>query len=232
VHVSSWTVYGIGLGVPADETFPLSPFPDPYPVTKAEGDRLVQRIAQQDGLPAVIIRPGTFFGPGDQLHYGRIADRLGSGRGVIVGSGRNALPIVYVTDVVQGLLLALDHERAVGQAYNISNDRPFSQRQFFEAIAGELGAKPPRLHIPYFALYAAGSAAEALARATKSRRPPLLTRLGVNLFGTDNRHAIDKARSELGYTPKVPLAEGVKLAAEWYRSKATPAGLSAAPATR
>jgi nucleoside-diphosphate-sugar epimerase len=232
VHVSSWTVYGIGLGRPADETFPLAPFPDPYPVTKAEADRLVQRMAQQNGLPVVIIRPGTFFGPGDQLHYGRIADRLGSGRGVIVGSGRNALPIVYVTDVVQGLLLALDHERAVGQAYNISNDRPFSQRQFFEAIAGELGAKPPRLHIPYFALYAAGSAAEALARATKSRRPPLLTRLGVNLFGTDNRHAIDKARSELGYTPKVPLAEGVKLAAEWYRSKATPAGLSAAPATR
>ncbi|MGH3404920.1 MAG: NAD-dependent epimerase/dehydratase family protein [Streptosporangiaceae bacterium] len=77
-------------------------------------------------LPAVIIRPGTFFGPGDRLHFGRMADRLRAGRGVIVGGGDNALPFVYFTDVVQGLLLALGHEHAVGQAYNIANDRPLT----------------------------------------------------------------------------------------------------------
>jgi nucleoside-diphosphate-sugar epimerase len=42
------------------------------------------------------------------------------------------------------------------------------------------------------------------------------TRLGVKLFGTDNRHAIDKARRELGYTPRVSLREGVRRAAAWY----------------
>jgi nucleoside-diphosphate-sugar epimerase len=231
VHVSSWTVYGMGLGRPADETFPLEPLSDPYPVSKAEADKLVQRMVAQNGLPAVIIRPGTIFGPGDQVNYGRIADRLGAGRGIIIGSGDNALPMVYVTDVARGLLLALDNERAVGQAYNITNDRPFTQHRFFEAIADELGVRSPRLHVPYVALYAAASAAEFLAKATRSGQPPPLTRLGVMLFGTENRHPIEKARGELGYAPEVPLAEGIRLAAEWYRSSASRTGLSAAPAT-
>src|SRR3984893_3850630 len=112
VHVSSWTVYGMALGRPADEGFPLRPFCEPYAATKAEGDMVVQRMIREDQLPAVILRPGTFFGPGDQLHFGRMADRLIAGRGVVVGSGENALPFVYVSDVVQGLLLALESEHA------------------------------------------------------------------------------------------------------------------------
>ena len=126
VHVSSWTVYGMALGRPADEDFPLRPFGEPYARTKAAGDLAVQRMIADDGLAAVIVRPGTFFGPGDRLHFGRIADRLRAGKGVIVGSGDNALPFVYVTDVVKGLLLALDRERALGQAYNITSDRPLT----------------------------------------------------------------------------------------------------------
>ena len=223
VHVSSWTVYGMALGNPTDEDFPLKPFREPYAVTKAEGDKLVQRMVVEEHLPAVIIRPGTFFGPGDQLHFGRMADRLRAGKGIIVGSGGNALPFVYVTDVLQGLLLALEHERAVGQAYNITNDRPLTQQEFLQAIAQAIGAKPPRLHLPYRLLYAAGYAAERLATLTHSRRRPPITRLGVAFFGTDNRHAIDKARRELGYRPRVALHEGVRLAAAWYRKQSRPA---------
>jgi nucleoside-diphosphate-sugar epimerase len=204
--------------VPVHEDFPLRPFREPYAITKAAGDVAVQRMIAEDGLPAVIIRPGTFFGPGDRLHFGRLADRLRTARGVIVGSGGNALPFVYVTDVVQGLLLALDRERALGQAYNITNDRPLTQQQMLHAIAHEIGAAPPRVHIPYPALYAAGYAAERIAALTRSTRQPPVTRLGVKLFGTDNRHAIDKARRELGYRPWVALREGVSLAASWYRA--------------
>jgi nucleoside-diphosphate-sugar epimerase len=219
VHVSSWTVYGMARGQPVHEEFPLKPVREPYAITKAAGDVAVQRMVAEDRLAAVIVRPGTFFGPGDRLHFGRIADRLDAGRGVIVGSGDNALPFVFVTDVVQGLLLALDHEGAVGRAYNITNDRPLTQKQFLGAIARAIGARPPRLHVPYRALYAAGWAAETRATLTRSPRQPIVTRLGVKLFGTDNRHAIDRARRELGFTPQVGLDEGVRLAADWYRGQ-------------
>lgn len=219
VHVSSWTVYGMALGIPAREDFLLTPFREPYAITKTAGDAVVQRMIVEERLPAVIIRPGTFFGPGDRLHFQRMADRVAAGRAVIVGRGDNALPFVYVTDVVQGLVRALAHPDAIGQAYNITHDRPLSQQGFLEAIAAELEVRPPRVHVPYRALYAAGHAAEQVATVTRSSRQPIITRLGVKLFGTDNRHSIDKARRELGYEPQVDVREGVRRTAVWYRQQ-------------
>jgi nucleoside-diphosphate-sugar epimerase len=231
VHMSSSSVYGIALGRPADESFPLAPFGDPYPVTKAAGDRLVQRMIDAEHLPAVIIRPDQIFGPGDELHFGHMADRLRAGRGILVGSGDNAIPLVYVTDVVRALLLALDHDRAPGQAYNITNDRPLTQKQLLSAIAEEIGASPPRIRVPYRALYAAGYLAERVATATPSVTRPPITRLGVAFFGADNRYSIGKARRELGYAPHVDLRDGIRLTAQWYLRRDR-SGLAPAPAAR
>jgi nucleoside-diphosphate-sugar epimerase len=218
------------LGAPVREDFELRPMPEPYAMTKAEGDRAVQRMIADDHLPAVIIRPGTIFGPGDRLNFGRMAERLRSPRSIIVGPGDNALPFVYVTDVVHGLLLALDNDRAAGQAYNISNDSQLTQEQLLGAIADDIGANRPRLHVPYRALYAAACVAERLVRPSSGGREPVVTRHGVNLFGTDNRHSIEKARRELGYSPQVTVRDGLRLAAEWYlkRAEADPATASAA----
>ena len=216
VHMSSSSVYGMALGRPANERFELRPFRDPYPLTKAAGDRAVQHMIVAERLPAVIVRPDQIFGPGDHLHFGRMADRVRAGKGIIVGKGDNALPLVYVDDAIQGLLLALDHDRAVGGAYNITNDGPLTQAQLLRAIAREVGARPPRLHLPYRALYAAGYLAERVAALAPSSRRPPVTRLGVAFAGTDNRYAIDKARRELGYAPRVDLDEGVRITARWY----------------
>lgn len=219
VHMSSSSVYGMALGRPADEAFPLAPFPDPYPVTKAVGDLLVQRMIREHGLPAVILRPDQIFGPGDQLHFGHMADRLRAGRGVIVGRGDNVYPLVYVTDAVRAVLLALDHPDAAGQAFNVTTDRPLTQQQYFEAIASETGAPAPRVHLPYRVLYAASYLAECLATLTRSRFSPPVTRFGIAFFGTDSRHATGKASRELGFTAGVDLRDGVRLTAAWYRER-------------
>jgi nucleoside-diphosphate-sugar epimerase len=216
VHVSSWTAYGMNLRRTVAEDSPLTPPHEPYAASKAEADAMVQDLTGK-GLPAVIVRPGTIFGPGDRLNFGRIADGIRNGRWLIVGSGGNALPLVFVTDVVEGLLRVLRADRAVGQAYNITNDRPLTQREAWELVAESLGASPPRRHVPYGALLGVAYAAEQAARLTGARQP-LITRHGVMLFGGDNRHSIDKARRELGYEPQVPLREGLRLTADWYRT--------------
>jgi nucleoside-diphosphate-sugar epimerase len=231
-HVSSWTIYGVARGWTLGEEVAAAPGDDPYWITKAQGDLLVQRMIVRDRLPAAILRPGTIFGVGDRLNFGRIADRIRAGKAIIIGSGRNALPLVYVTDVVQGLLLCADDDQAAGQTFNITNDEPLTQREFLHAIAHGIGATPPSVHVPYHALYAASYAAERVAAATRSQRPPLVTRHGVALFGTDNRHAIDKARRDLGYRPRVGLHEGVRLAASWYRTQIQPTAPLIAPGRR
>ena len=216
VHVSSWTIYGMDRGWPLTEDVLPAPRNDPYWMTKAQGDLLVQRMIAEDALPAAIIRPGTIFGVWDRLNFGRTADKIRAGKGLLLGSGRNSLPLVYVTDVVQGLLLCADRDSAQGQAFNITNDQPLTQEEFLDAIAQELETTPPRFHVPYAAAYVMAYAAERVVPFNGSKHP-LVTRHGVTLYGTDNRHAIDKARTELGYEPQVSIREGVQLACAWYR---------------
>jgi nucleoside-diphosphate-sugar epimerase len=230
VHLSSAITYTLGRGQPIREDAPQEPLHEPHAVTKAQGDKLVQRMIAEDGLPAVIIRPEAMFGPHDRINFRRLADRLRAGKGIIIGSGQNAVPFVYVTDVVQGLLLALEHPRAVGQAYNITNDQTLTEEEFLNAIAEAVGGKAPRIRVPYRALYSAAYFAELIATVTN--REPAVTRHGVQMFGSHNPLSIDKARRELGYEPQVPLREGIRLAATWYQehvlSPATDRSMAAA----
>ena len=216
VHVSSAMVYDLAAGRPATEGDPLCPIHEPYSLTKAAADRLVQRMIAEEHLPAVIIRPGTLFGPGDHLNFGRIADRLRARKSIVIGSGSNAVPFVYVTDVVRGLLLAMQSDRAVGQIYNIGSDELLSQKTLLGLIAHVIGVAPPRLHVPYHLLYAAAGAAEHLATLSNYRVRPFVTRQGVKLYGADNLLSIDKARRHLSYVPEVALRDGLQAAATWY----------------
>jgi nucleoside-diphosphate-sugar epimerase len=217
VHTSSHTVYGLGYGRFLTENDPLRPDLDPYSLTKAEGDRLMRRLMLNSDVETVILRPGTFFGPGDRLHFGRMAQKMKNNKGIIIGRGNNALPFCYVTDVVQGFLLAAYHQNAPGNVYNITNDQPLTQQEMFNAIADAVGGTRPRLHLPYLPIYYGAIVAEkVVARVTRTK--PVVTQLGAMMFGSDNRHSVEKARRELGFEPKVDLREGIKLAAEWFNA--------------
>lgn len=219
VHVSTFTVYKMMTGRPVTEQDALAPCNEPYSITKAKSDTLVQKLVREEHLPAVILRPGPLLGPGDAKNFGRLADRLRAGKGIIVGSGSNAVPFVYVSDVVQALLLALDSKRAIGEVYNIGNDQPLTQQEYLTAVAQDIGAAPPRTHVPYFSLYAAAYAAERISTLSGYRIPAIVTRHGVKILGGENRICIDKARRDLGYSPKVSIRDGVRLTAAWYRQR-------------
>src|SRR5215472_233428 len=170
VHTSSHTVYGLGYGRFMTEEDPLRPDPDPYSLTKAEGDRAIRRLMLSSEMETVILRPGTFFGPGDRLHFGRIAQRMKNGKGLIIGRGDNALPFCYVTDVVQGFMLAAYHEKAPGNVYNISNDHPLTQLEMFNAIADAVDGVRPTRHLPYLPIYNGSIVAEkVVARVTRTK---------------------------------------------------------------
>jgi len=219
IHISTSAIYDMGIGRLVTEDDLLKPLDDPYCFTKAQGDNLVQRMIREDHLPAVIIRLGALLGPGDSLNFGRLAERVRAGKGIIVGSGNNAIPFVYITDVVQALLLALDSEQAAGHIYNISNDHPLTQKQYLSAIAQEMGVAPPRIHVPYYPMYVAAYAAERITALSGYRIPPLATRHGIKILGEDGRLSIAKARNDLGYVPQVPIREAVRLTTSWYQQQ-------------
>jgi 2-alkyl-3-oxoalkanoate reductase len=218
VHVSSITVHGNDVHGTADETAPLRVEPNPYSRSKVAGERLLERLIRDEGAPITIVRPGWIYGPRDVASFARFAALIQRGTMVLIGSGCNHLPLIYVRDVAEGLLLASAQTRAAGRAYLLVNDEPVTQHDYLAAIATELGVPPPRRRLPYRLALLAGTAAETVGHLTQQTSPPPVMRYGVQLLGAENRFAISRARHELGFAPQVNLAEGVRRSIAWYRT--------------
>ncbi|HZZ83324.1 MAG TPA: NAD-dependent epimerase/dehydratase family protein [Anaeromyxobacteraceae bacterium] len=224
VHVSSAIVQGTDAPRPRDESAPLRLEPNPYSWSKILGERLLEAVIREGRLEVAIVRPGLVFGPRDAGSFGRFASMIEGGKMVVIGSGENHLPLVYVGDVAEAILLAGESPRAAGRTYLVVNDEPVTQREYLGAIAGALGVAPPRRHVPYRLALTLAQVAEGLVRVSRRRGPPPLTRFGVRMLGGENRFVIRRAREELGFEPRVGLAEGVRLGVAWYRESARGAG--------
>jgi nucleoside-diphosphate-sugar epimerase len=218
VHVSSITVHGNDVHGTADETAPVRVEPNPYSRSKVAGERLLGHMIREQGAPITIVRPGWMYGPHDVASFARFAAMIQRGTMVVFGPGHNRIPLVYVRDVAQGILLASDTPRAVGRSYILVNDEPVSQRDYLAAIAAELGVPPPRRHIPYHLALMMGAAAETVGHLTRRKLAPPVMRYGVQMLGGENRFNISRARHELGFSPQVNLTEGVRRSVAWYRA--------------
>ncbi|HET8673426.1 MAG TPA: NAD-dependent epimerase/dehydratase family protein [Thermoleophilaceae bacterium] len=218
VHVSSITVHGNDVRGEADEDAPLRAEPNPYSRSKVAGERLLARMIREQRAPVTIVRPGWIYGPRDSSSFARIARRVEDGQMITLGSGANHVPLIYVRDAAEGILLAGESPEAEGRSYLLVNDEPVTQRQFIDAVAGELGAPAPTRSLPYGLALMLGAIAEAKGRLVRSQEPPPVTRYGVQLLGGENRFVIGRARRELGFSPQVSVTEGVRRSVAWYRS--------------
>jgi nucleoside-diphosphate-sugar epimerase len=217
VHVSSITVHGNDVRGSADENAPFRCEPNPYSRSKVAGERLLAALLREQPLPVTIVRPGWIYGPRDRSSFARFASMIARGRMIVVGSGRNHLPLIYAGDAAHGLLLAGEAAGPSGRAYLLVNDEAVTQREFLAAIAAELGVAAPARRVPYRLALEIGAAAETVARMARRRSPPPLMRYGLQLLGGENRFLITRARRELGFSPQVGMREGVRRSVEWYR---------------
>jgi len=217
VHVSSITVHSNNVRGEADEDSPLQSEPNPYSRSKVAGEKLLRRMIRDEGAPATIVRPGWIYGPRDTASFARIARMIDEGRMIIIGSGENHLPLIYVRDVAEGLLLASEAQQAEGRSYVLVNDELVTQRRFLSAIAAELGAMVPSRRIPYALAMMLGGLSEHLGHLMRRKQPPPVMRYGLQLLGGENRFVISRARHELGFSPLTGFAEGVRNSVGWYR---------------
>jgi nucleoside-diphosphate-sugar epimerase len=219
VHTSSITVYGHHLHGLVTEEHPFIAEDNPYSRTKIAGEKLIADMVQGYGAPVVIVRPAWIYGPRDNASFGRFVALIDAGKGFIIGSGKNIVPVVYVRDVAQGLILAGNvGEHVVGRAYTLADDRRVAQEEYLNMIADFLDVPHLTRHYPYAALYGAGRTAELLWRALGRRNstPPPVTTYGVTLLGGNQEFSIDRARRELGYEPQYDYIRGLSESVKWY----------------
>lgn len=212
VHASTTGVHGITGATPAAEDAPFAPT-NTYEATKLAGELLALRAYQKQGLPVTVIRPGLVYGPGD-LHLLGFFVSIKKGLFRVIDGGKALLHPVYIDDLITAFLLCAECPQAVGRSYNTAGEHPVSVRELATAIAHALGKKLPAGSIP---LWLANLASDAFAvmPGMKGERAPL-TRSRVQFLTSNRIYDITRARSELGYAPKVGLEEGMKLTASWY----------------
>lgn len=241
VHLSTTEVYGNVEGR-IDETFPFHQTGMEYADSKIEAEKACWSYFEK-GLPVTTIRPSIVYGPfGTDWTIG-IANKLKSGNwGIFEGYGDGICNLIYIADLVDGILLTIQHQNAVGEAFNFVGPNVVTWNQYFQMFNQIMGLpklevidpgiskvratiKKPAKSLAMFAREHLGSSIQKIyegfreARRAMSfiemeiRTTPSLQEL--NLYSRQAYYMTSKAKRLLGYNPIFDISTGLKISIRW-----------------
>ena len=215
VHCSTGGVHGHVVNPPADEDAPFNPG-DVYQDTKLEAEKLAAGYGPTSVIDVVVARPIGIYGPGD-TRFLKMFRGLARGRFPMLGSGEVFYHLTYITDLVEGLRLCGEVPGAAGGTYLLAGPRYTTLNELVRLIAVELGVRPPRMHLPVWPFWTAGLLCEAVC-IPLGVEPPLYRRR-VDFYTKSRAFDTTRARTRLGYAPRVDLEDGIRRTANWYREQ-------------
>jgi nucleoside-diphosphate-sugar epimerase len=220
IHMSSLGVYPARHHHGTDETAPLpARHADGYTQSKVEAEQVALAYFKDFGVPVVVLRPGFVYGPRDRNVLPKLVYGLQINKLRYPGGGQAAMNNIYIGNLVDAVFLAVEHEGAVGQVYNLTDGEHVSKRRFIEAIADPLGLPRPTRTPPLWAASLLTRIMEGWARLRGATEAPTFTRARLKFFGYNLDFSIDKARRELGYRPRFTFEDGMGRTMAWYKQQ-------------
>ena len=211
LHCSTIGVHGGVDEIPANEDSAFSPS-DIYQITKLEGEKLASQ-AIQNGQPVSVVRPAGIYGPGD-LRFLKLFSMVKSGRFVMFGSGNTFMHMVFIDDLVHGMIQAVEHPDGVGKTMILAGDEYVTLNKLVSLVAAATTSPHRTWKLPMWPLMAAATMCEFACKPV-GIEPPLHRRRAA--FFTKNRaFSIERARQAIGYEPQIGLAVGLGRTADWY----------------
>ncbi len=211
VLVSSFGVYGVanlGRGARVDENTPLEEHPelrDAYSHSKLRQEQLFREEQGKAGYELVVLRPGVVYGPGGGAFSNRVGLQIGSVFFHLGGS--NPLPLTFVANCAEAIVVAAGHPEAAGQAYNVHDDElPTASRYLREYKRRVKRIRSIRL--PYVATQLLARALEAYRRRSLGQLPGILTPYKVASAWGGNRFSNAKLHA-LGWRPLVATPDAL-----------------------
>ena len=191
-----------------------------YGRSKLAAESVVRTTAT---VPWTIARPSSVYGPRDRafLPLFKLASR---GISLMAAEPATCVTLIYVDDLLEGLSLAATSDRSVGETFFLGHGDPAPVADLMRYVAEACGRTFRPLPVPRVALRAAAIAGELWWLT--GRMPAIdrarLTELTAEGFVC----SVSRARDLLGFSARVPLAEGVGRTARWYRERGwlVPAG--------
>jgi nucleoside-diphosphate-sugar epimerase len=183
-----------------------------YDETKLAGEKAALRFAEE-GMDVVVIRPGWAYGPGDKRTF-KLVKAVCRKKFIMATKGEARQTPVYIDDLVEGILLAAEKGKK-GSIYHLAGREILTAWEIVGVIASSCGRKVPRFRVPLVPARLAALILEGMF--SPLRREPPLSRAKLSFFLHSKPLSIQKAESELGFSPNVLFVEGIKLALSWYR---------------
>jgi len=210
VFISTTTVYGDrSHGRSFDESSPTAPA-TPYAQSKLEAERELAEILAGSPTELVILRPPLVYGPGAKGNFARLLGLVQRGVPLPLASVRNRRSLLFVGNLADAILCAIEHPAAAGRTYVVSDGEAVSTPDLIARVAAALG-RPSRLFsFPPALLRSAGT---LLGRGDEISR--LLDDMAVDS---------SRIRSELRWTPPFSLDEGLAQTAAWYAAQGSEEG--------
>jgi nucleoside-diphosphate-sugar epimerase len=241
VHISTTAVFGEQSGR-IDETFPCQGMQDSYADNKILAEDACWEYHKK-GLPVVILRPPIVYGPFSKTFTVNLAYKLMAGNwGIFKGAADGICNLIYVTDLVNGILLASQSENAIGEAFILNGPELPTWNQYFECFNDALGLPPLKVYenqsfdfkiklmepIRNSVMFARDhfewliklvAAKQRQARRTMKfveTRMKTMPRIhDLKLYRRDALYLHHKAHQMLGYQPAVDLGEGLHMSVQW-----------------
>lgn len=212
VHVSTAGIYGKPIQNPFTEESPIGPVQfSEYFRTKYEGDRIAWDLYDKKGLPLVVIYPVCVLGAGDTKASGRYIQNIINRRLPATVFKDEVFSFVYVKDVAQAIVNALEKENNIGEKYLIGNCR-YTWKEINKLISEISGIPLPMIELPESVTMMNAYLLTGLANLIK--KPPLWGMAVDQMKTMKAGFSVDgsKAERELGiqYTPiRVALEEAI-----------------------
>jgi UDP-glucose 4-epimerase len=176
-------------------------------------------------MECAIMRLPMVYGPGTCLIVPKLFGFVKKGFYPLIGDGENIMEFCYVGNVVNAMMLACDHKKAVGELFYISDERSYTIKEVISLIAEAMKVNVLFIHVPVFLATCGALCFEAVAKlfpfpplVSKYSNRPFFSRETVQWTTHDyNTVSTEKIRRVLGYAPAIGIAEGCKRTAEWLK---------------
>jgi len=213
VNVSSFAVYS-NLSLKRngflDETCPLEAASqdrfDAYGFGKLKQEEIVREYTNRHGLPCVTLRPGYVFGPGKQELSGRVGIKTFGP--FIQINGSNQLPVTFVSNCAEAIVLAGLQPGIDGEVFNVVDDELPTGRQFLQAC--KRAKRFRSIRVPYWLAYGACFAWEKYSKWSNGQLPPVFNPRRCAAEWKSQRYSNEKLKERVGWRPSVPMKQAME----------------------
>lgn len=188
-----------------------------YRISKSMAVKETEEFAFRNNMNITVLQPVWVYGEREfSSGFYEYMKFVRSGMPFGPGSRNNLFHVIYARD------LALSYYQALLQApdgfnnYIIGNKTVDKLEDIFSLICQEMGRRKP-MNLPKFICWPVGFSAELFASLLNRENPPFLTRARVNMFYDSIGYSTQKAETELSFTCRYSLEEGIRNTVQWYK---------------